>query len=186
MINVVIPMAGAGSRFQAEGFDKPKPFIDVNGKMMIERVLDGVSLPDAHYTLIIQERFREENGAELERLSERYRTAFVTVEKLTQGACCTALAAFDIINNNLPVIFADSDNIFTREAFAGFAEDCLARRLDGSLLTFASDESCFRTRKRTRRAWWCGRARKKPSRATPSPGRICLRGGRILCAPPSI
>ena len=62
MINVVIPMAGAGSRFQAEGFDKPKPFIDVNGKMMIERVLDGVSLPDAHYTLIIQERFREENG----------------------------------------------------------------------------------------------------------------------------
>ena len=66
MINVVIPMAGAGSRFQAEGFDKPKPFIDVNGKMMIERVLDGVSLPDAHYTLIIQERFREENGAELE------------------------------------------------------------------------------------------------------------------------
>ena len=64
MINVVIPMAGAGSRFQAEGFDKPKPFIDVNGKMMIERVLDGVSLPDAHYTLIIQERFREENGAE--------------------------------------------------------------------------------------------------------------------------
>lgn len=53
MINVVIPMAGAGSRFQAEGFDKPKPFIDVNGKMMIERVLDGVILPDAHYTLII-------------------------------------------------------------------------------------------------------------------------------------
>ena len=143
MINVVIPMAGAGSRFQAEGFNKPKPFIDVTGMMMIERVLDGVSLPDAHYTLIIQERFREENGAELERLSERYRTAFVTVEKLTQGACCTALAAFEIINNNLPVIFADSDNIFTREVFAGFAEDCLARRLDGSLLTFASDESCF-------------------------------------------
>lgn len=143
MINVVIPMAGAGSRFLADGFDKPKPFIDVNGKMMIERVLDGVSLPDAHYTLIIQERFREENGAELERLSERYRTAFVTVEKLTQGACCTALAAFEIINNNLPVIFADSDNIFTREAFAGFAGDCLARGLDGSLLTFASDEGCF-------------------------------------------
>ena len=92
---------------------------------------------------IIQERFREENGAELEMLSERYRAAFVTVEKLTQGACCTALAAHEIINNNLPVIFADSDNIFTREAFAGFAEDCLARRLDGSLLTFASDESCF-------------------------------------------
>ena len=53
MINVVIPMAGAGSRFQAEGFDKPKPFIDVNGKMMIEQVLDGVILPDAQVKIFL-------------------------------------------------------------------------------------------------------------------------------------
>ena len=28
MINVVIPMAGAGSRFSVAGYDKPKPFIE--------------------------------------------------------------------------------------------------------------------------------------------------------------
>ena len=40
MINIVIPMAGAGSRFAKAGYDKPKPFIDVLGKPMICHVLD--------------------------------------------------------------------------------------------------------------------------------------------------
>ena len=37
MINIVIPMAGLGSRFSKAGYEKPKPFIDVNGKPMIHR-----------------------------------------------------------------------------------------------------------------------------------------------------
>ena len=35
MINIVIPMAGAGSRFAKAGYKNPKPFIDVLGKPMI-------------------------------------------------------------------------------------------------------------------------------------------------------
>ena len=31
-INIVIPMAGAGSRFKISGYDVPKPFIKVNEK----------------------------------------------------------------------------------------------------------------------------------------------------------
>lgn len=143
MINIVIPMAGAGSRFKAEGYELPKPFIDVNGKMMIERVLDGVNYPNAHYTLIIQKAFEEENKEQLEKLVNRYHVAFISVEKLTQGASCTALAAHEIINNNLPVIFADSDNIFDNHVFKDFVDDCLNRRLDGSLLTFNTDKDCF-------------------------------------------
>jgi len=42
MINIVIPMAGLGSRFSAAGFEKPKPFIDVSGKAMIVRVLENL------------------------------------------------------------------------------------------------------------------------------------------------
>ena len=117
MLNIVIPMAGAGSRFKAEGYELPKPFIDINGRMMIEHVLDGVNYPNAHYTLIIQKSFEEENKEQLEILAHRYHVAFVSVEKLTQGACCTALSAHEIINNNLPVVFADSDNIFNNQIF---------------------------------------------------------------------
>lgn len=143
MLNIIIPMAGAGSRFKAQGYTLPKPFIDVNGKMMIERVLDGVYYPNAHYTLIIQKQFEVENKEQLEKLSSEYHVAFISVEKLTQGASCTALAAHEIINNNLPVIFADSDNIFDNQAFQNFVNDCLERKLDGSLLTFNTDKDCF-------------------------------------------
>ena len=112
MLNVIIPMAGAGSRFKIAGYSRPKPFIDINGKMMIERVLDGIIIPNAHYTLIIQKQFELQNRDALDILSEKYNFAVLTVDELTQGACCTALASHSIINNNIPVAFVDSDNIF--------------------------------------------------------------------------
>lgn len=143
MLNIIIPMAGAGSRFKVAGYDLPKPFIDVNGQMMIERVLDGINYPNAHYTLIIQEEFEKENKVQLEKLANKYHVAFVSVKKLTQGACCTALAAHEIINNNIPVVFADSDNIFNNATFQAFVDDCLRRNLDGGLLTFNTDKECY-------------------------------------------
>lgn len=143
MINVVIPMAGAGSRFSAAGFALPKPFIDVRGRMMIERVLDGLRCSNAHYTLIIQRAFEEQHADLLQRLAEHFPVAFLCVEKLTQGACCTALAAHRVIDNALPVLFADSDTIYRPDVISRFVDDCKARRLDGSLLTFPSQQICF-------------------------------------------
>lgn len=122
MINIVIPMAGAGSRFKTAGYQIPKPFIDINGKMMIEHVLDCVQISDATYTLIIQEQFKKKYQEKLERISKNYRIKFITVERLTQGACCTALASHTIINNENTVIFVDSDNFFSNKAFKNFIE----------------------------------------------------------------
>jgi dTDP-glucose pyrophosphorylase len=143
MINVVVPMAGAGSRFAAAGYAKPKPFVDVAGRTMIERVLDGLRLDDAHYTLIIRSEFRAACGEDLDRLSRASGCAFMEVERLTQGAACTALAAREIIQNGLPAVFADSDNLFDNGAFRAFVADAVKRRLDGSLLTFRSADPKF-------------------------------------------
>ena len=143
MINIVIPMAGAGSRFQIAGYTLPKPFIDVDGKMMIEHVLDGIQIPDATYTLIIQHAFQTEHQDKLDLLARNYNVRFVAVEKLTQGASCTALAAHELINNDDMVIFADADNFFDNTAFRNFINDAMARNLDGSLLTFNTDAPCF-------------------------------------------
>ena len=143
MINIVIPMAGAGSRFQKDGYSLPKPFIDVKGKMMIERVLEGIRVSNAHYTLIIREEFKTENRTLLDKISCEYNIAFVSVEKITQGASCTALAAMDIINNLNPVVFVDSDNIFDNDAFSAFLNSALKENIDGSLLTVHSDKDCF-------------------------------------------
>ena len=143
MVNIVIPMAGTGNRFKMAGFRLPKPFLNVNGKMMIERVLQGLHCPCAHYTLILQRKDFEQYVPRIQRLENLYRVAFICVEQMTQGACCTALAAHDIINNSIPVVFADSDNIFHGRTFQNFVQDCLARDLDGSLITFPSRKSYY-------------------------------------------
>lgn len=143
MITVIIPMAGLGSRFVRKGYTLPKPFIDVGGTMMIERVLDGIKLVGADYVLVIQEKFVIEYENMLDLLKQRYPVKFVVVKQLTQGASCTALAAREYILPNKPVVFADSDNIFSNVAFSTFVNDAMERNLDGSLLTFTSSDPSF-------------------------------------------
>ena len=47
--NVVIPMAGAGSRFSIAGYNVPKPFIEFDNKMMIEHVLNSFKKINANF-----------------------------------------------------------------------------------------------------------------------------------------
>lgn len=142
-IQIVIPMAGAGRRFTDDGYEMPKPFIDVNGKMMIERVLDGLHYEHARYIVIIREHFRHQNADQLATLLAKYPLEFVTVTKLTQGAACTALAARQLIDNQNTVVFADCDNIFSNSHFVQFVKDASIRDLDGSLMTFDSQDARF-------------------------------------------
>ena len=48
-------MAGLGSRFSDAGYEKPKPFIDVLGKPMIERVMDNLNIKDSNFILLVRE-----------------------------------------------------------------------------------------------------------------------------------
>ena len=44
VINVVIPMAGRGTRFTSAGYTEvPKPLIDVHGAPMIQRVIENLN-----------------------------------------------------------------------------------------------------------------------------------------------
>jgi hypothetical protein len=52
-MNVLIPMAGAGSRFEKAGYTFPKPLIDVRGKPMIQWVVDNLNV-EAKYIFIVQ------------------------------------------------------------------------------------------------------------------------------------
>ena len=162
MINIVIPMAGAGSRFAKEGYQQPKPFIDIEGRMMIEHVLDGLQYDDAQYTLIIQERFLLENKESLEKIQRNYNVQWVYVKGLTAGATCSALASYKWINNDRPVVFADSDNIFNAGVVQAFIDDAFLRQLDGSLLTFQTNEACFSFAKINERQRVVATAEKKP------------------------
>ncbi|MBH10697.1 MAG: lipopolysaccharide biosynthesis protein [Candidatus Marinimicrobia bacterium] len=142
-ITIVIPMAGKGSRFQRSEYNIPKPFIEFSGQMMIEHVLQGLAVPKAKYLLIIQKEFEVNQTQELKSIQDHFSVSYIVVDRVTQGAACTALAAHRKINFQQPVLFADSDNIFDARDIQAFVEDALVRQLDASLLTVPSDRSDF-------------------------------------------
>ncbi len=138
MINVVIPMAGAGSRFAKAGYEKPKPFIDVNGKPMIVRVLENLAYPDARYILIARKEHMDKEVALVEQIEKDFNAIFIPIDKLTEGTACTVLYARKYINNNEPLLIANSDQIVDMN-IADFIDDCRKRKLDGSILTFVDE-----------------------------------------------
>jgi UDP-N-acetylglucosamine diphosphorylase / glucose-1-phosphate thymidylyltransferase / UDP-N-acetylgalactosamine diphosphorylase / glucosamine-1-phosphate N-acetyltransferase / galactosamine-1-phosphate N-acetyltransferase len=134
-INIVVPMAGAGSRFAIAGYKAPKPFIDVKGKMMIERVLDNLSYPGANFILIAREEHLVNCSEAIEDIQSRFPVSFILINALTHGAACTVLAAHRLINSDTPLLIANSDQIVDMN-LSDYIEDCFSRKLDGSILTF--------------------------------------------------
>jgi dTDP-glucose pyrophosphorylase len=135
MINIVIPMAGAGSRFANAGYKKPKPFIDVLGKPMICHVLDNLALPDAKFILLARKEHYEAEKDTIDEIQSKYNTEFVLIDKLTEGAACTVLHAHRLINNDAPLLIANSDQIVDM-SIADYINDSDKRKLDGSVLCF--------------------------------------------------
>lgn len=139
MINIVIPMAGLGSRFAKDGYEKPKPFIDVAGKSMIARVIENLYIPKANYILIARKEHLEREKALVQQLSTSYNATFIGIDKVTEGTACTVLFARQYINNNTPLLIANSDQLVD-SSNEDFVNDCLNRKLDGSILTFTDHE----------------------------------------------
>jgi HAD superfamily hydrolase (TIGR01509 family) len=107
-LNVLIPMAGAGSRFQQAGYTFPKPLIDVEGKPMIQVVVENLGI-DANYIFVVQKEHREKYNLDtlLNLISPNCKV--VEVDGITEGAACTALLAKEHIDNDNPLFFANSD-----------------------------------------------------------------------------
>ncbi len=138
-INIVIPMAGAGSRFAKAGYKDPKPFIDVDGKPMIVRVMENLAYPGARYVLISRQEHHENYADVIADIEKKYNAVFLPIERLTEGAACTVLFAHREIDTTIPVVIANSDQIVD-VSFSDYVDQCLERKWDGSIMTFLDPE----------------------------------------------
>lgn len=110
MLNIVIPMAGRGSRFAKEGYAMPKPLIDVHGKPMIEVVTNNIRPKCEHkfIYLCLQEHLEKYNLEN--RLKEMSPNCIVVpVNQVTEGAACAVLLAEKYIDNEDMLMMANSD-----------------------------------------------------------------------------
>lgn len=111
-MQIVIPLAGEGSRFSQAGYTFPKPLIDIDGKPMIQRVVENLSFFDAEFVFLVrQSHLNTYRIEELLRLITGGKCIIVAVEALTQGAACTVLLAKEHINNEEELLIANSDQI---------------------------------------------------------------------------
>lgn len=135
-MKVLIPMAGAGSRFEKAGYTFPKPLIEVRGKPMIQTVVDNINI-DAEHIFIVQKSHYEKYNLQdvLERISPNCKV--VQVEGVTEGAACTTLLAKEYINNDEPLLIANSDQYIEWDS-NNFMYSMVGDGIDGGVLTFYS------------------------------------------------
>ena len=165
-LNILIPMAGAGSRFSEAGYTFPKPLIEIKGRAMIEQVVRNLHV-EGNFIFLVRREHLEEFNLEpyLRLLAEK--VEIVVVDALTEGAACTALLASDLIDSETPLLIANSDQIIdwdSSQAMYAFSSP----EVDGGILTFESNHPKWSFARVDSDEWVCEVAEKKPisNRAT--------------------
>ena len=132
-------MAGEGSRFRKAGYDKPKPFIDVMGKPMIKWVMENLRVPGAHYILIARKDHIEAEKELAAIIEKEFPVSIIAVDQLTEGTACTVLFSRKFINNDTPLLIANSDQ-WVEFSLDDMLQDAKQNKWDGSILTFIDKE----------------------------------------------
>ena len=138
MLNIVVPMAGRGSRFAKVGYENPKPLIEIHGHPMIECVTKNIAPKVEHkfiYLCLAEHLAKYDLERRLKNFSPN--CVIVPVDKVTEGAACTVLLAKKFIDNDEPLMIANSDQYVDIDI-----NDYLAAGagLDGLIMTmFAAD-----------------------------------------------
>lgn len=141
-MNIVIPMAGLGSRFRQAGYSTPKPLIPVLGKPMYAWAADSLPLVHASrviFILLATQPECEELQADILSRYAAHTPIVLTVPELTRGQAETVLAARDLIVNDEPLLIHNADTGFDIDP--AWAVDAVSRKLDGALLVFRSNET---------------------------------------------
>ena len=85
-LNVLIPMAGAGSRFESAGYTFPKPLIEVKKKPMIQVVVENLNIK-ANFIYVVQKSHREKYNLDALLSLITPGCKIVETEGMTEGSC---------------------------------------------------------------------------------------------------
>lgn len=135
---VVIPAAGQGKRFLESGFIYPKPFIEIEGRTMIDLVLENLSAC-GDPIVILQKNHATQYDASRNLSRLKREVKIVTTEGLTEGAACTILQARRHLDPRRELIIANSDQLVDLD-LSSFLHDARSKNVDGHILTFAAND----------------------------------------------
>ena len=135
-MNIVIPMAGEGTSFKNAGYTFPKLLVEINGKPMIQIVIENLNTEGTYIYIVRKEHYEKYNLHYLLNLITPGCKIIVT-EGVTEGSAASVLLAKEHINNDFPLVVASSDQFIewnSNEFFYAMAAD----ECDGGIVTFKS------------------------------------------------
>lgn len=141
-VHLIMPMAGAGSRFFKNGFVMPKPLIEINNKPFLFWATKSISnfIDVKDITFIVLKKHIEEFKID-EKIKEYFPEAkIVEIPEILNGAVLTCMNGIKEIDDDLPIIFNDCDHAFVSNDFNTYCNNGKFDELDGGLLTFESNE----------------------------------------------
>ncbi|WP_430254626.1 glycosyltransferase family 2 protein [Neorhizobium sp. DAR64872/K0K18] len=138
MLNIVVPMAGHGSRFAKAGYTLPKPLLPVHDVAMIRLVIENLKPKvEHHFIFICQASHVRDYGLDAHLRQWAPGCDIYLVETVTEGAACTVLLARDAIDNGNPMMIANCDQYVDVDINAYLAA---ADGLDGLIMTMSADD----------------------------------------------
>ena len=140
MLNIVVPIAGRGSRFAKAGYTLPKPLIPVRGIPMIQVVSENLRPKCEHrfIFLCLTEHIERYSIDEKLKLTVPDGT-IISIDTVTEGAACTVLLAKNHINNNDPLMIANSDQWVDID-INDYLNAMQRQQKDGFIMTMFSDD----------------------------------------------
>tara|TARA_A100000172_G_scaffold73687_1_gene55388 strand:+ start:1123 stop:2277 length:1155 start_codon:yes stop_codon:yes gene_type:complete len=139
--NILVPMAGLGSRFIKEGFKVPKQIINIKDKHLIDISLDCLDYKNCNLIFVLRDEHVYNHHMD-ELLVKKFGSdiKIVVLDKLTDGSVCSCLFAEEYIDNDAPLVIHTLDIEF-RPVFDPHVMETLD--VDGLILTFKSNSTNY-------------------------------------------
>ncbi|WP_195340174.1 glycosyltransferase family 2 protein [Fusobacterium sp. 1001295B_180824_G3] len=145
MLNLIMPMAGGGTRFKNDGINIPKPLIEINGKPFFfwatQSILKFVNIKNLVF-VVLKEHI-EKYSIDKEILKYYSNAKIQIIDNVLNGAVFTCLEGIKQIVNNEPILFNDCDHAFLSSQFYKYCMNQDFSDADGALLTFYSNEERY-------------------------------------------
>lgn len=131
---VFVPMAGFGDRYMRAGYTKPKPLIDIDGRPMIERVLEAFPA-DVKLLFGVNRRHAEETEVVSVLRKLRPRAKIVVLEPHKDGPIQTLLSCAEDLPDDEDVLLNYCD-FGVRWSFDAFTKWLDAGKWEGAMTAY--------------------------------------------------
>ena len=140
-LNIVIPAAGLGKRFNT---NKPKPLLDVNGKPMLARVLENFNQhSNVSFTVCILKDHESKYNI-IDTIYEYIKeqdidVTYFIVDELQAGPAKTCYLTKQVLDKEEPLIIVNCDQIIFDLDLSKFISYANKNNVDGVIGTFYSN-----------------------------------------------